>query len=83
MRAWWELKRVKRENNGKEMREKKWEFGQIPSSLAILYTGKWLKLPFRDPLQGKSIISQKSCCNNLCQVAVLEELPWTANSDLF
>ena len=27
-----------------EIREKKWEFGQIPSSLAILYSKKWLEI---------------------------------------
>ena len=29
---------------------------------------------YRDPPEYKSIISQKLCCNNRCQVAVLEEL---------
>ena len=36
--------RVKRENERKEMREIKWEFAQIPSSLAIWYSRKWLEI---------------------------------------
>ena len=36
--------RVKTENERKEMRGNKWEFGQIPSSLAILYSRKWLEI---------------------------------------
>ena len=44
MRVWWEFgqigeMRVKRENEERKgMREIKWEFAQIPSSLAILYS---------------------------------------------
>ena len=49
MRVWWEFGqigeiRVKIENERKEMRKKKWEFAQIPSSLAILYRRKLLQM---------------------------------------
>ena len=49
MSVWWEFgqmgeMRVKTENERKEMRGNKWEFGQIPSSLAILYSRKWLEI---------------------------------------
>ena len=36
--------KVKRENKRKEMREIKWEFAQIPSSLAIFYSREWLDI---------------------------------------
>ena len=32
------------------------------------------KLPFRDPLEHKSKVSQKLCCDKLCEVAVLQGL---------
>ena len=50
LRIWkWEFgeiteMRVKREKGRKEMREIKWEFAHIPSSLAILYCRKWLEI---------------------------------------
>ena len=31
-------------------------------------------ISFRDPLEYKSKVSQKSCCNDLSQVATLKEL---------
>ena len=62
------------------MREKKWDFAQIPSSLAILYRRKGLEITIQRSSTVQNIISQKLCCNNCCQVAVLEELAWTANS---
>ena len=62
------------------MKEKKWDFAQIPSSLAILYRRKWLEITIQRSSTVQNIISQKLCCNNCCQVAVLEELAWTANS---
>ena len=61
------------------MREIKWEFAQIPSSLVILYSSEWLEITLCPP-EYKSIISQKPCCNNGCQIVVLEELAWMANS---
>ena len=33
-----------------------------------------MKLPFRDPPEYKSIISQKLCCDKLREVAVIQEL---------
>ena len=67
------------------MTEKKWEKRneslvkfRVPWQFCIAEND--YKLPSRDPLQYKSIISQKLCCNNLCQVSVLEELAWIANS---
>ena len=62
------------------MREKKWDFAQIPSFLAILYRRKGLEITIQRSSTVQYIIGQKLCCNNCCQVAVLEELAWTANS---
>ena len=31
------------------------------------------KLPFRDPLEHKSIVSQKLCSDKLCVISVLKE----------
>ena len=32
------------------------------------------KLSFRDPLERRSEVSQKLCCDRLCEVTVLKEL---------
>ena len=37
-----------------KMREKKWEFGQILSSLAVLYSKKWLEIT----IQGSSRVQK-------------------------
>ena len=37
-----------------KMREKKWEFGQIPSSLAVLYSKTWLEIT----IQGSSRVQK-------------------------
>ena len=31
-------------------------------------------MPLRDPIEHKSKISQKPCCNDLCHIVVLREL---------
>ena len=57
-------------------------FGQIQSALEcqiviqiiIQIITQSAKLSLRDPLQRKSKVSQKLCCDKLCEVAVLKEL---------
>ena len=72
-------------NGGNESKKRKWEKRnaslvefRVPWQFCIAENDK--KLRSRDPLEYKSIISQKPCCNNLWQVVVLEELTWMANS---
>ena len=72
--------RAERENERKEKREIKWEFAQIWVPWQFCIAENDQKLPSRDPPDYKSITSQKPCFNNRCQVAVLEELAWMANS---
>ena len=73
----WEQKERMREKKRGKRNESLVKF-RVPWQFCIAEND--YKLPSRDPLQYKSIISQKLCCNNLCQVAVLEELAWIANS---
>ena len=56
--------------------QKKGAFGQIQSVLgkATLYSRKSLEISIPRSLEHKSKVGQKSCCNDLCQVAVLKEL---------
>ena len=66
--------RVKRETERKEIRLWSNSDGFNNSELQFCRAENDKKLPSRDPLEYKSIVSQKRCCNNICQVAVLEEL---------
>ena len=73
----WEQKERMREKKRGKRKESLVKFW-VPWQFCISENEK--KLLSRDPLEYKSIISQKPCCNNLFQVVVLEELAWMANS---
>ena len=47
---------------------------RLPSEQQLCIAENYQKFLFRDALGHKSKVSQKSCCNDLCQVAVLKEL---------
>ena len=52
--------RVKRENERKEMTEINWEFAQIPSSMAILYSRKWLEITIQRPARVQKYNQSKA-----------------------
>ena len=52
--------RVKRENERKEMIEINWEFAQIPSSMAILYSRKWLEIAIQRPTRVQKYNQSKA-----------------------
>ena len=52
--------RVKRENERKEMTEIKWEFAQIPSSMAILCSRKWLEITIQRPARVQKYNKSKA-----------------------
>ena len=50
-----------------------WKY-YLDLGLLQLYPWEIFSENFRDPLEHKSKVSQKSCCNYLCHVNVLKEL---------
>ena len=47
---------------------------RVPRQQQLCIAENDQKLPFRDPLERKSKVSQKLCCDKLFEVAVLKEL---------